>query len=153
VPGARLLTDVERAVMASIPLEIDCSRVRLYEGDCSGRTARLRRLVLLASRNRAIALGNHVFLPDRCHGDLGTVVHELTHCGQYQSWGSLKYFTRGLAAQARHLIHRKARIGQNPYRYQIDPGKPFTAYGMEQQAQMVEDNFRARNQDQAVPSA
>ncbi len=127
--------------------------VRVYEGDCSGRTGRLRRLVLLASRNRAIALGNHVFLPDRCHGDLGTVVHELTHCGQYQAWGPLKYFARGFAAQARHLIHRTVRIGQNPYRYQLEPGKPFRAYGMEQQAQMIEDHFRARNQDQAVPSA
>jgi Domain of unknown function (DUF4157) len=153
VAGARLLTDVERAVIASIPLEIDCSRVRIYEGDCSGRTARLRRLVLLASRNRAIALGNHVFLPDRCHGDLGTVLHELTHCGQYQAWGSLKYFTRGFAAQARHLIHRKVRIGRNPYCYRIEPGKPFIAYGMEEQAQMIEDHFRARTQDQAVPSA
>ncbi len=153
MPGARLLTDVERATVGSIPLEIDCSLVRLYEGGCSGRTGRLRRLVLLASRNRAIALGNHVFLPDRCQGDLGTVVHELTHCGQYQAWGPLKYFARGFAAQARHLIHRTVRIGRNPYRYQLKPGKPFRAYGMEQQAQMIEDRFRDRNQDQAVPSA
>ncbi|MDF3053138.1 MAG: hypothetical protein K0S19_1243 [Geminicoccaceae bacterium] len=151
--GARLLTDAERAVLESIPLEIDCSLVRLYEGNCSGRTGRLRRLVLLASRNRAIALGNHVFLPDRCRGDLGTVVHELTHCGQYQAWGPLKYFARGFAAQARHLIYRTVRIGRNPYWYRVTPGKPFRAYGMEQQAQMIEDRFRARNQDQAVPSA
>ncbi len=153
MPGARLLRDVERAVVESIPLEIDCSLVRVYEGECSGRTGRLRRLVLLASRNRAIALGNHVFLPDRCHGDLGTIVHELTHCGQYQTWGPLKYFSRGFVAQLRHLVNRTVRIGQNPYRYRLEPGKPFQAYGMEQQAQMIEDRFRACNRDQAVPSA
>ena len=153
MPGARLLTDVERAVIESIPLAIDCSVVRVYEKDCSGRTGRLRRLVLLASRNRAIALGNHVFLPDRCRGDLGTVVHELTHCGQYQAWGPLRYFVRGFAAQLRHLIHRKLGVCASPYHYQLKPGKPFRSYGMEQQAQLMEDRFRASCQDQAVPSA
>ena len=151
VPGARCLRDDERRVLRLVPLELDASRVRVYEGS-SGAAGRLRRLVLHLSRNRAIALGNHVFLPDRCRGDLGVVAHELTHCGQYQAWGPLKYFGRGLAAQLRDLIHRTFQLGSSPYRYQLHPRKPFRAYGMEQQAQMVEDRFRADG-DQAVPSA
>ena len=71
MPGPRRLSDLERSLVGLIPLAIDCSRVRLYRASCRGWLAGLRRLVLLASRNRAIALGNHVFLPDRCQGDLG----------------------------------------------------------------------------------
>ena len=153
MPGGRSLSDLEQTVLASIPLELDSSRVRLYEAGCTGLVGGVRRTVLHASRHRAIALGNHVFLPDHCHGDLGVVAHELTHCGQYQAWGPLRYFARGMAAQLRHLIHRKLGIGASPYQYQLRPGKPFRSYGMEQQAQLVEDRFRATCQDQAVPSA
>jgi hypothetical protein len=102
------------------------------------------------SRNRAIALGNHVFLPDVCRGNLPVLAHELTHCRQYQEWGPLKYFTRGAAAQLRHLLHRTLRIGSNPYEYRLEPGKPFEGYGMEQQGQIVEDCFRGHPTARAI---
>ncbi len=141
--GARALTDIEQSVIEAVPLHVNLERVRLYEGGCSGSAGWLRNLVLRASRNRAIALGNRVFLPDHCHGDLAILAHELTHCGQYQAWGPALYYARGLAAQLRYLFHRKLGIGSNPYGYQLKPDKPFQAYGMEQQAQMVEDRFRS----------
>jgi hypothetical protein len=100
--------------------------------------------VLFASRNRATALGNHVFLPDRWEHDTAVLAHELTHCGQYQAWGPLRYFARGAAAQARDLLFRKMRIGSSPYQYKLESGKPFEAYGMEQQGQIVEDCFRGQ---------
>jgi hypothetical protein len=53
----------------------------------------------------------------------------------------------------RHLLYRKLGLGSNPYNYHVKPGKPFTSYGMEQQAQMVEDSFRSRPEGHAVPSA
>ena len=139
--------------MRLIPFEIDSSRVRLYEGSCTGPAGWLRRMVLRASRNRAIALGNHVFLSDRCHDNLGIVAHELTHCGQYQAWGPVRYFARGLVTQVRELLHRTLRVGSSPYHYRVEAGKPFREYGMEQQAQMVEDALRAGHDGQAVPSA
>ena len=142
--GARGLRETELAVLDAIPLEVDCSRVRVYEEGCSGTAAGIRGLVLRVSRNRAVALGNHVFLPARCHGDSAVLAHELTHCGQYQRWGPVVYFARGIAAQLRHLLHRSLGIGSDPYDYQVSPGKPFAAYGMEQQAQMVEDRLRGR---------
>jgi hypothetical protein len=119
--------------------------VRLYRLGCSGGARWLRRLVLGLSRGRAIALGNHVFLPTRCDGDLAVMAHELVHCGQYQAWGPWRYYTRGAAAQLRELAHRLLGVGSSPYAYRLEPGKPFQSYGMEQQGQMVEDTFRATN--------
>ena len=147
------LSDLELAVVKAVPLPVDAGRVRVYRRDCRGTASRLRRIVLALSRNRAVALGNHVFLPDRCHGDLGVLAHELTHCGQYQAWGPARYFARGLAAQVRELLHRRFGIGTSPYHYQLTPGQPFEAYGIEQQAQLVEDRFRASGGGYARPSA
>ena len=111
-------------------------------GAVNGAAGLLRSLVLWASRNRAVALGNHIFLPNRCEGDLPVLAHELTHCGQYQAWGPVRYFANGITAQVRDLLYRKMRVGSSPYWYHCEPGKPFEAYGMEQQGQIVEDCFR-----------
>jgi hypothetical protein len=105
---------------------------------------------LRASLGRAIALGNHVFIPDRHDGDLAVLAHELTHCAQYQQWGPVRYYARGITTQLRDLVYRKLGIGSSPYHYQVQANKPFAAYGMEQQAQMVEDSFR---RGYATPSA
>ncbi len=144
VTGAACLSEAERMVVGGIPFAADWSRVRLYRDACGGTAGWLRRFVLQASRNRAVALGNRVFLPARCEQDLGVLAHELTHCAQYQAWGAGVYFARGAIGQLRELIHRTVGLGSSPYSYRVKPGKPFEAYGMEQQAQMVEDRFRQR---------
>jgi Domain of unknown function (DUF4157) len=141
VPADRL-TPAEHAELGTLPAAVDCSRVRLYRPGLRGAAALARALVLRASRGRAIALGNHVFLPDRSAGDLAALAHELTHCGQYQAWGPARYFARGALAQARDLLHRAFGIGRSPYSYTPEPGKAFERYGIEQQAQIVEDAFR-----------
>jgi len=135
------LTSTEHLQLGSLPEIVDCRQVRLYRRT-GGTAGLLRSLVLWASRNRAVALGNHIFLPDRCAGDLPVLAHELTHCSQYQAWGPVRYFANGIAAQVRDLLYRKMRVGSSPYRYRCEPGKPFEAYGMEQQGQIVEDCFR-----------
>jgi hypothetical protein len=148
------LLEAERRAVEAIPFEADWSRVRLYRPGCGGAAGWLRRLVLGVSRNRAVALGNRVFLPDRCEGDLAVLAHELTHCAQYQAWGPGVYFARGGIAQLRELIHRMLRVGSSPYSYRVQPGKPFRSYGMEQQAQIVEDSFRQNSgADHPIPSA
>lgn len=136
------LTPEERARLAGLRARVDLGRVRLHRAQTQGAAGALRRLVLTVSRGRAIALGNHVFLPDRCAGDLAVLAHELTHCGQYQAWGAWRYFRRGIVAQFRDLVHRTIGVGESPYRYRLEAGKPFDAYGMEQQGQIVEDSFR-----------
>jgi hypothetical protein len=99
--------------------------------------------VLWVSGGRAVALGNHVFLPEHGDRDLRVLAHELTHCGQYQAWGPLRYYARGAIEQLRELLHRTTGIGRSPYEYELEAGKPFESYGMEQQAQIVEDSFRS----------
>jgi hypothetical protein len=147
---AERLSPSEFADLGTLAAALDCRRVRLYRGGTRGGAGLLRNLVLWLSRNRAVALGNHVFLPQSCDRDLPVLAHELTHCGQYQAWGALAYFGKGAAAQARELLHRKARIGSSPYHYTADPGKPFSAYGMEQQGQIVEDCFRGHPRARAI---
>jgi hypothetical protein len=143
------LTVEARSELGTLDGFVDCRRVRLYQND-SGVSGLARRLVLNISRNRAIALGNHVFLPDHCQGDVAVLAHELTHCGQYQRWGRLKYFSTGAVTQLRHLLHRTLRVGSSPYEYRDEPLKPFEAYGMEQQGQIVEDAFRGVPMAQAI---
>jgi hypothetical protein len=141
------LTSHERARLGSLPSRVDCARVRLHRVARSGLAGLPRRAVLWLSRGRAVALGDHIFLPDRCADDLAVLAHELTHCGQYQRWGAWRYFARGAAAQLRDLAHRALGLGQSPYAYRLEEGKPFDAYGIEQQGQIVEDSFRG---DQAA---
>jgi hypothetical protein len=139
-PGA--LVGQELEALAHLPLPLDCRRVRLYRVGCGGGAGLTWRLVLGLSRDRAVALGNRVFLPARCDGDLAVLAHELTHCAQYQAWGPLRYYARGAATQLRDLAHRLFGLGRSPYAWEAEPDKPFEAYGMEQQGQIVEDSLR-----------
>ena len=118
---------------------VDYSKVRLHRADAGDA---FHRLVLWISGGRAVALGNHVFLPEHCDRDLRVLAHELTHCGQYQAWGPLRYYAQGATAQLRQLLHRTLGVGRSPYEYELEAGRPFESYGMEQQAQIVEDSFR-----------
>lgn len=124
------------------PVVLDSARVRVHGSGCAGGVRLLRRLVLGLSRGRAVALGNHVFLPTRCETDPAILAHELTHCAQYQAWGAWRYYRLGAAAQLRDILHRSLGACPSPYAYCAEEGKPFHAYGMEQQAQIVEDQVR-----------
>jgi hypothetical protein len=139
VTEARRLTPEECARLDGLRHPVDYSRVRVHG---AGSADAFHRFVLWMSRGRAVALGNHVYLAARCDGDLGVLAHELTHCGQYQAWGPLRYYARGAIEQLRELVHRATGIGRSPYEYQLEAGRPFESYGMEQQAQIVEDSFR-----------
>jgi hypothetical protein len=139
--------------IGELPIPVDWSRVRVYRPGC-GRSAGLaRRLVLWLSRGRPVALGNHVFLPARCDGDLLIMAHEVTHCAQYQSWGPWRYFTRAAAAQLRDLAYRRLGLGRSPYAYHPAPDRSFDAYGIEQQAQIVEDALRGSTAARAITRA
>ena len=135
------MTEDERRALGTLCDCVDMSRIRLHRG--SGRPMRrlLRRLILAASGGRGVTLGNHVFLPEGVAQSIPVIAHELTHCAQYQTWGPLRYYARGIAERAREMRWRLG-LGPNPYAYEIAPGKPFDQYGMEQQGQIVEDCYR-----------
>lgn len=146
--GERLSAD-ESHGLGTLAAGLDLAQVRLHRGS-GGRAERLARsLVLALSGGRAIALGNHVFLPTWCCGSLPVLAHELTHCAQYQRWGASRYLIRGIADRLRELRFR-AGLGDSPYRYRPEPGKSFEAYGMEQQGQIVEDCFRGDRRAAAI---
>jgi hypothetical protein len=130
------------ARLGELALALDCSQVRIHSADSDGLSKVIRRLVLWVSRGRAVALGNHVFLPRRSGDDLAVLAHELTHCVQYQTWGAPRYFARGVSEQVRYLLHRLLGLGSSPYGYTMEEEKAFESYGMEQQGQIVEDCFR-----------
>jgi len=130
------------AQLGELALALDCSLVRIHSADSAGLSQAFRRLVLWVSRGRAVALGNHIFLPTRSADDLPMLAHELIHCVQYQTWGAPRYYARGLREQARYLLHRVLGVGSSPYAYRFEEVKPFESYGMEQQGQIVEDCFR-----------
>ena len=141
MPPARL-NPSERQALGTLASLLDHRRIRLYRSSTTGWARRLRGLVLRLSRNRAVALGNRVFLPDHNEEHLPVLAHELTHCAQYQAWGFWRYFGWGFTAQLRDLLYRTGHVGSSPYQYILEPDKPFSAYGMEQQGQIVEDCFR-----------
>lgn len=134
------MTSDELRALGSLCACLDVSRVRVYRGSGSPRARWLRRLVLTVSGGRGVALGNHVFLPDR-EATLAVLAHELTHCAQYQAWGPVRYYTRALAERAREVRWRLG-LGPSPYEYRSEPPRPFESYRMEQQGQIVEDCFR-----------
>jgi hypothetical protein len=146
------LTREETAALAELPLPVNFARVRLHRGG-GGRIVRaLRGFVLRLTGGRAIALGNDVFLPDDCGRSVPVLAHELTHCAQYQAWGPLRYYARGAADRFRELRHRRGR-GPSPYDYTGGALRPFAAYGMEQQGQIVEDWIRGSPRAAAVLTA
>lgn len=144
------LSAAERHALAPLAGWTDLARVRVHRGRDGGFTNLLRRGVLSLSRGRACALGNHIFVPDRLMHDVPVLAHEAAHCGQYQRWGALRYFVRGAGEQARYTRWRRGLGGANPYDYQVERGRPFGAYGMEQQGQLVEDAFRGDPDARAV---
>lgn len=64
-------------------------------------------------------------------GDQGLFIHEMTHVWQAQANG------RWYLPLHRHPFCR--------YRYELIPGKPFAAYGIEQQAEIVRHAFLTKH--------
>ena len=101
----------------------------------------VRRFVLFCSGGRAVTLGHRIFLPDDCADDPAVIAHELHHVRQYEEWGALRYYARGVSEQVQYLLSR-AGLAADPYDWRRAGIKPFEEYGMEQQGQLVEDAAR-----------
>jgi hypothetical protein len=137
---SRPLTSGEIALARSIFGDaIDYSRVRLVNGKWWPFQPR---------RTAMAPMGNIYFHPDGggwsedfsgepLHRQ-GFFIHELTHVWQAQKGG------RFYLPLARHPFCR--------YRYAIVPGRPFSRYGLEQQAEIVRHVFMAaRGADMLAP--
>ena len=69
-------------------------------------------------------------------------IHEMTHVWQHQR--GVNVLWRGIGEQIRHFL------GFDQYRYRLEPGKPLTAYKLEQQGEIMRDCFLAQ-MGQATP--
>ncbi|MDE2403391.1 MAG: vgr related protein [Sphingomonadales bacterium] len=128
----RPLTPGEIALVASVFGDaVDCAPVRLHR----------RRWWPLQPRSVVMAPCGDIHFPPACPhwrddfaaADIalqGLFIHEMTHVWQAQQRG------RFYLPLHRHPFCR--------YRYRLQPGKPFAAYGIEQQAEIVRHAFLAR---------
>ncbi len=127
---SRSLTTAEKQLAASVfGQSLDTSQVKIVA----------HRLIL---KDYAMSPNGHVYfhLDNWCEdftarslSQQSWLIHELTHVWQLQ---------QGIAVLRRALFDRQ-------YSYVLEQGKQFLNYGVEQQAQMVQDYFlkRARGQD------
>lgn len=124
----RVLTKGERVIAhAMFGDELDADRVRIAQLPRFGFGA----MVPFGDTILFALIGAERDFSAAPLGAQGLFVHELTHCWQAQRGRILA------------LAKLKA-IGLAAYRYTLAPGKPFAAYNIEQQAEIVRHLFLAR---------
>ncbi|MDA8243878.1 MAG: hypothetical protein M0025_07130 [Elusimicrobia bacterium] len=131
----RPLNDTELEAARSIYGDkIDYSKVRIITGKDMTLWGRI-----LTHGGAAVTWGNTIYYPNENGVSVYNPetmtdwnVHEMTHVYQYQK--------DGWSYAAKSVIEQ-LRKGQGAYSYQLEPGKPFNKYGIEQQARMVQDYY------------
>ncbi len=134
-PGLVLsLTDRERALLADFfGAGLDCGVVRIRDG---GFPSWLCTRSVLGT----IFFQASIRFPERrdTPWGRGLLLHETVHIWQYRTVG-VRYATSSLWDQLRCTLTTGTRRGA--YLYELDPGRPFTGYGFEQQAQILQDHY------------
>jgi len=95
---------------------------------------------ILTWNGKAVVWGNKIYFPNDKNGNTkydfdknpAWYMHEVTHVYQFQRYG-WSYVPKSLWAQITK--------GDEAYDYQLVPGKAFTDYGIEQQADIVRDYY------------
>ena len=127
----RALTRGERDLAEPIfGVEIDWPRVRIVQGPAAGFGA-------MAPMRHTIFFSGWAAAADFAAApapEQGWFIHELAHVWQ--------------AGQGVILpLAKLSALGRNAYRLRLAPGKPFRAYNIEQQAEIVRGLFLARAAD------
>jgi RHS repeat-associated protein len=133
--GLEELTLAEQKQLGDLCKRADCTKIQVHRGYDSRVTNGTRSSILKMSGRRSFTSGNDIWLANGA--DFAELGHEVTHSMQFQKWGSSEYLRQGFNERMFELE------GGNPYGYRLN-GRPFEKYGMEQQAQIVEDCFRGK---------
>jgi peptidoglycan hydrolase-like protein with peptidoglycan-binding domain len=147
--GERPLTADERTQAKKIYIDsIDYDKVSIAAGS-------------LGSVGASRTLGNTICMEDENFEDntsslndkgLGTLIHELGHVWQYQH-GGVAYIPDALGAQAESAVTTGERSGAYVWRTALQEGKEWEDWNAEQQAQAMEDYFRATQRIEAAEAA
>lgn len=146
--GLDTLTKSERRQLGNFCVEVDCSKVNVHRGNDNAGVNAVRRVVLALSDGRAITLGYDIYLGDTPdQSGFGSLVHEMTHVYQYETWSremwgavGVDKSTEGLNYVLHALPDRWAEfIGRHPY--DANTFASWNSLGMEQQAKRVADCF------------
>lgn len=142
----RALTDEEIAIVRKIYGDkIDYSKVRIVTGaDMTAWGGALTR------GTYGVTWGNTIYFPNTDKGDSlysqgsdsDWLVHEMGHVYQNQKDG-FGYFPTAMWEQLTQ--------GKGAYQYQIEPGKEFGQYGIEQQATIIQNYYQGSISASSVP--
>lgn len=123
--GLEPLTEEERKKLGNTCDKVDCDKVDVHRGNDGRVRNALRKAVMFVSGGRSVTLGNHVYLGDGDAQSTPVLAHEVTHVGQYQEWGAIKYYGRGAGARIEEIF------GGDPYSLPspLPNGVPFGSYG------------------------
>ncbi len=90
------------------------------------------------NKGRSFVVGENIFLAGKAKGSLRVLIHEAAHVWQFQCLLGWAYLLRALPEQADYALGRC-----NPYDYApVENHLPFSAWGIEQQAQWIEEHRR-----------
>ena len=130
--GLRKMTEGEKAYARKIFDDlIDYDEVEIIEGGVTATT-----LCSIGGAN-GFVIGNTIYLRNNVY-TLDLLIHELTHVWQYK--------TKQLTAIGGLKMHAEAKLQGRPddflYKYDLYDPRPFEKYGIEQQAQILQDAYR-----------
>ena len=139
----RPLTGGERAFLAPIfQSAVDYDAIRVVRG----------RAFPLQSRYTIVTIGRAIYVPDPAYlADYASaaparraiLVHEVAHVWQYENGIPI------VAGAVRAFLGSGGRYAR-VYRYRLVPGRDLLAYGIEQQASIIEHYFLASRRQSAV---
>lgn len=136
-PGRALTSDEVAEAQKVFGDRIDYSTARVVDGN----------FVPWQGANYVIAPDGNIYWPGECGnlascggpGTAGVFIHEMTHVMQVQHGANV--LGRGLLLQAGKFLSGGL---YDPYRFNYDPGKPFSSYNIEQQGDYARDIYFQR---------
>ncbi|MDQ2930849.1 MAG: DUF4157 domain-containing protein [Gemmatimonadota bacterium] len=139
--GLRPLTAEERQKLGDEcdSGHVDCDKVQVHTGnDDKSQNADREMWLKTCNGCSAITIGNDIYVRGgnvEQSGDVNKdlLAHEVTHVGQFQRWGWIRYTAQGLATQFfDNVLH------EDQYSVPLPMKRAWSNYGMEQQATIVE---------------
>lgn len=154
MPGRSLNAEEQQAAASIFSGTLNYTRIRVYEQKAWPLfLARFGAWLTRSPRvqHNGVALGNRLFFSrslrtgngELALGDMSWLMHELTHCWQYQH-GGVRYLFQALAAQLTYGSDAYDYGGEQGLRAAEAAGKHLKGFNPEQQADIVRHFYERR---------